>query len=356
MRRKDSSDLFLRACRRQPVERTPVWFMRQAGRYMEEYRQLRARYSLLELCQAPELAAQVTLQPLERLGVDAAIIFADLLLPAQAMGLKLQFSEGEGPLLSEPVRTVDAVRRLRAAADGELSYVADAIRIACRELNGRVPLIGFCGAPFTVASYMVEGKASRNFVKTKLLMYQAPELWRELMEKLVKVLSGFLQSQVAAGAAALQVFDSWVGCLSPEDYHDFVLPYSRELLTSAAAAGVPVIHFGTGTAALLEQMRQAGGDAIGVDWRIDLAVAWKRLGADVAVQGNLDPVVLLGPQKTIRERVAHILRSVQGQPGHIFNLGHGILPETPVENVRLVVEMVHEFSAKQREPASRIQK
>ncbi|OFW10917.1 MAG: uroporphyrinogen decarboxylase [Acidobacteria bacterium RIFCSPLOWO2_12_FULL_59_11] len=345
MGQNDSSDLFLRACRRQPVERTPVWFMRQAGRYMKEYRELRARYSLLELCQTPELAAQITLQPIEKLGVDAAIIFADLLLPAQAMGLQLEFATGEGPVLSNPVRTAEAVRQLREVSDGELSYVAEAIRIVCRELNGKVPLIGFCGAPFTVASYMVEGGASRNFVRTKTMMYQHPELWRELMQKLVKVLSEFLKGQVVAGAKAVQIFDSWVGCLCPEDYRTYVLPYSRELIANVASTGVPVIHFGTGTATLLELMRQAGGSVIGVDWRIELADSWQRVGHDVAVQGNLDPVVLLGPQQKIRECVERILRSVNGQPGHIFNLGHGILPETPVENVQLVVEIVQQFSA-----------
>ena len=357
MGQNDSSDLFLRACWRQPVERTPVWFMRQAGRYLKEYRELRARYSLLELCQTPELAAQITLQPIEKLGVDAAIIFADLLLPAQAMGLKLEFAEGEGPLLSDPVRTAEAVRQLREVSDGELSYVAEAIRIVCRELNGKVPLIGFSGAPFTMASYMVEGGGSRNFVQTKHMMYQHPELWRELMQKLVKVLSEFLKSQVAAGAKAVQIFDSWVGCLCPEDYRTYVLPYSRELLANAASTGVPVIHFGTGTATLLELMSQAGGSVIGVDWRIELTDAWQRVGQDVAVQGNLDPVVLLGPRQKIRERVEHILRSVAGRPGHIFNLGHGILPETPVENVQSVVEMVRQFSAnrpKPKHPTSRI--
>ncbi|MBI4480563.1 MAG: uroporphyrinogen decarboxylase [Acidobacteria bacterium] len=346
MGRNDSSDLFLRACWRQPVERTPVWFMRQAGRYMKEYRELRARYSLLELCQTPELAAQITLQPIEKLGVDAAIIFADLLLPAQAMGLKLEFAEGEGPVFSNPVRTAEAVRQLREVSDGELSYVAEAIRIVCRELNGKVPLIGFSGAPFTVASYMVEGGSSRNFIRTKQMMYQHPELWRELLQKLVKVLSEFLRSQVVAGAKAVQIFDSWVGCLCPEDYRTYVLPYSRELLANAASTGVPVIHFGTSTATLLELMCQAGGSVIGVDWRIELTDAWQRVGHNVAVQGNLDPVVLLGPQQKIRERVEHILRSVQGQPGHIFNLGHGVLPETPVENIQSVVEMVRQFSAK----------
>jgi uroporphyrinogen decarboxylase len=342
----DGSNLFLKACRRQPVPRTPVWFMRQAGRYMEEYRRLRARHSLLELCQTPELAAAVTIQAVRKLNVDAAIIFADLLQPAQAMGMKLDFVEGEGPVLSEPLRTAAAVRRLREVCDGELSCVAEAIRIVRRELDGKapgIPILGFSGAPFTVASYMIEGGASRNFVETKRMMYQHPGLWRELMSKLVKVLSGHLRRQAEAGAAAVQVFDSWVGCLSPEDYRLCVLPHSRELIASVADTGVPVIHFGTGTSSLLELMRQAGGDVIGVDWRIELNEAWRRVGYDMAIQGNLDPVVLLGARETIQERVVQILRSVQGRPGHIFNLGHGILPQTPVENVQAVVEMVHNF-------------
>ena len=341
----DHSELFLKACRRQPVPRTPVWFMRQAGRYMKEYRELRARYSLLELCQTPELAARITLQPVERLGVDAAIIFADLLLPAQAMGMKLEFVEGEGPALSDPVRTAEAVRKLRAVKDGELSYVGDTIGIVRRELQGKIPVIGFSGAPFTVASYMIEGGASRNFVFTKQMMYQQPELWHELMGKLTGVLSDFLRSQAAAGADALQIFDSWVGCLSPEDYRRYVLPHSQRLLRNVTSEKAPVIHFGTGTATLLELMREAGGDVIGVDWRIGLQDAWQRVGHDTAIQGNLDPVVLFGPMEKLREQVENILRAARGHPGHIFNLGHGILPGTPVENVRAVVEMVHNFPA-----------
>ena len=341
----DQSDLFLKACRRQPVPRTPVWFMRQAGRYMKEYRELRARHSLLELCQTPELAAQVTLQPIAKLGVDAAIIFADLLLPAQAMGMKLEFVEGEGPALSEAVRTAEAVRKLKKVKDGELSYVGDAIRIVRRELNGKAPVIGFSGAPFTVASYMIEGGASRNFLFTKQMMYQQPKIWHELMGKLVEVLSDFLRSQVDAGADALQIFDSWVGCLCPEDYRLYVLPHSQQLLRNVTSFSqkTPLIHFGTGTATLLELMREAGGDVIGADWRIGLQDAWQRVGHDVALQGNLDPVVLFGPIEKIREQVENILRAAEGRPGHIFNLGHGILPETAVENVQAVVEMVHQF-------------
>jgi uroporphyrinogen decarboxylase len=350
----ENSNLFLKACRREPVARTPVWFMRQAGRYMKEYRELRARHTLLEMCRQPELAATVTLQPVKKLGVDAAIIFADLLLPAEAMGMKLEFVEGEGPVLSPPIQGAQSIRGLRAASDGELGYVADAIRMVCRELAGKIPVIGFAGAPFTLSSYMIEGGASRDFARTKTLMYRDPALWQELMEKLVNVLTVYLQSQVAAGAAALQIFDSWVGCLSPEDYRRYVLPYSRRLIGNLESLHVPIIHFGTGTATLLRLMREAGGSVMGLDWRVELDEGWSRVGHDVAVQGNLDPVVLLGPRENIQQRVEGILRAAQGRPGHIFNLGHGILQNTPVENVQAVVEIVHNFQfgeSEAREPA-----
>ena len=341
----DGSNLFLRACRRQPVPRTPVWFMRQAGRYLEEYRRLRAHHSLLELCRTPALAAEITVMAVEKLGVDAAIIFADLLLPAQAMGMSLDFVKGEGPVLADPIRTEQAVRRLHRPQDGELDCVAEAIRTTRTRLAGRVPVIGFAGAPFTLASYMIEGGASRDFLHTKQMMYQRPALWQELVDHLVGVLSEYLGNQVAAGAAALQIFDSWVGCLGPEEYRRYVLPGTRALFRSAAALGVPVIHFGTGTASLLELMREAGGDVIGVDWRVDLVSAWQRIGFDRAIQGNLDPALLFGPPDKLCGRVEQILQSVAGRPGHIFNLGHGILPGTPVENVQAVVEAVHRFSA-----------
>jgi len=315
---------------------------------MKEYRELRARHSLLELCRTPELAAAVTLQPIRKLGVDAAIIFADLLLPAQAMGMELRFAEGEGPVLSPAIRSAEHVDRLGGVQDGELGYVAESVRIVCRELAGKTPVIGFCGAPFTVASYMIEGCGSRTFLNTKRMMYERPEVWRALLRKLVPVLADYLKSQAEAGASAVQIFDSWVGCLSPEDYREFVLPHSRELIRCVAEAGVPVIHFGTGTATLLELMREAGGDVIGIDWRIELGEAWRRVGFDVAVQGNLDPTALFGPREMIRARVERILRSAAGRPGHVFNLGHGILPETPVETVQAVVDMVREFRGEAR--------
>lgn len=338
------NDRFLRACRREPVDVTPVWFMRQAGRYMAEYRAIREKYSLLEICYQPELAAEVTLQPVRALGVDAAILFADILLPVIPLGLGLEFAKGEGPVIGKPVRTMDDVAALKPVhAETDLGYVMEAIRILRGELRG-IPLIGFCGAPFTVASYMVEGGSSRDFLKTKTLMYSAPEVWHALMEKLSDVLSEYLVSQIRAGAQTVQVFDSWVGALSPQDYESFALPYSQKVLSAATAEEVPVIHFGTNTATLLPLMKRAGGDVIGLDWRVPLDDGWARLGHDVAVQGNLDPALLFAPLPEIKKRVHEILRRADGRPGHIFNLGHGILQHTPVENVKAVVDMVHEFS------------
>jgi uroporphyrinogen decarboxylase len=339
----EMNDRFLRACRRQPVDVTPVWFMRQAGRYMAEYRAIREKYSLLEICYQPELAAAVTMQPVQALGVDAAILFADILLPVIPLGLGLEFAKGEGPVIGKPIRTLGDLAALRPVdAETDLGYVMDAIRILRREL--RIPLIGFCGAPFTVASYIIEGGSSREFLKTKTMMYSAPEVWRALMDKLSKVLADYLVAQIRAGAQAVQVFDSWVGALSPQDYEDFVLPYSQRVLAAANAEKVPVIHFGTNTTTLLPLMKRAGGDVIGLDWRIPLDDGWAALGHDVAVQGNLDPVLLFAPLPEIKKRVHDILRRADGRPGHIFNLGHGILQHTPVENVKAVVDMVHEFS------------
>ena len=338
------NDRFLRACRREPVDVTPVWFMRQAGRYMAEYRVIREKYSLLEICYQPKLAAEVTLQPVRALGVDAAILFADILLPVIPLGLGLEFSKGEGPVIGKPIRTLEDVQAMRPVdAATDLSYVMDAIRILRGELNG-VPLIGFCGAPFTVASYMIEGGSSREFLKTKTMMYSAPEVWHALMEKLSAVLADYLVAQIRAGAQAVQVFDSWVGALSPQDYESFVLPYSQKVLKAAKAEQVPVIHFGTNTTTLLLLMKRAGGDVIGLDWRIPLDDGWALLGHEVAVQGNLDPTLLFAPRPEIKRQVHDILRRADGRPGHIFNLGHGILQNTPVENVKAVVDMVHEYS------------
>jgi uroporphyrinogen decarboxylase len=338
------NERFLKACRREPVDCTPVWFMRQAGRYMAEYRALRAKHSILELCKTPELAAQVTLQPIDRFPLDAAIIFADILLPLEPMGLSLEFAEGEGPVIHNPVRDQADVERLTVIDGGELDYVAEAVRQARRALNGRVPLIGFAGAPFTLASYAIEGGSSRNYLLTKQLMYCEPKAWHQLMDKFARVITGYLRRQIKAGAQAIQLFDSWVGCLSVGDYVEYVLPHIQLIFEGLKREGVPMIHFGTGTSAMLRQMREAGGDVIGVDWRIHLDEAWATVGHDVAVQGNLDPLTLFAPLHEIERRVADILRRASGRPGHIFNLGHGILPTTPVEHVAATIDMVHKLS------------
>ena len=310
---------------------------------MPEYRAIREKYSLLEICYQPELAAEVTMQPVRALGVDAAILFADILLPVIPLGLGLEFAKGEGPVIGKPVRTLGDLAAMKPVdAETDLGYVMDAIRILRRELN--IPLIGFCGAPFTVASYIIEGGSSREFLHTKTMMYSAPEVWRALMDKLSTVLSDYLVAQIRAGAQAVQIFDSWVGALSPQDYKDFVLPYSQRVLEAAKAENVPVIHFGTNTTTLLPLMKRAGGDVIGLDWRIPLDDGWALLGHDVAVQGNLDPALLFAPLPEIKKRVQDILRRAEGRSGHIFNLGHGILQHTPVESVKAVVDMVHEFS------------
>jgi uroporphyrinogen decarboxylase len=338
---------FLRACRRLPVDATPVWFMRQAGRYLPEYRAIRQKHSLLEIVARPELAAEVTLQPVRLLGVDAAILFADLLLPVVPMGLELEFANGEGPLIRNPLRTGEDLARLRPLdPESDLGEVLQTIRLARAELDSRTPLIGFAGAPFTVASYVVEGGPSRHYRLTKTLMYSQPQVWHGLMDRLSAALSAYLLAQVRAGAQAVQLFDSWVGALSPADYARYAQPYSARVLRAVEQTGIPVIHFGTGTAALLELIHQAGGDVIGLDWRVPLDRGWSRLGDGVSVQGNLDPVALFAPWPVLCQQVRDILEKAGGRPGHIFNLGHGILPGTPVENVRAVVDLVHEWTAK----------
>ncbi len=338
------NDRFLRACRREPVDRTPVWFMRQAGRYMAEYRALRKDRTLLELCKTPELACQVTLQPL-RLGVDAAILFADILLPLEPMGAPFEFAKGEGPVIHKPVRSQSDIDALKVIEPEEgLGYVMEAIKTTRKELDGRVPLIGFAGAPFTLASYLIEGGKSTHFDKAKRLMYENPKAWHALMEKLSEVVRRYLRAQITAGAQAVQLFDSWVGQLSPTDYREFVKPHSAHILSDVMTAGVPVLHFGVGTYSLLEDMRDAGGHVIGLDWRTPLDEGWKRIGYDRAVQGNLDPILLFGPKENAFKQAKRILDEAGGRPGHIFNLGHGILPETPVENVQAVIEYVHETS------------
>jgi len=346
------NDRFLRACRGLPVDRTPVWFMRQAGRYMPEYRAIRARHSLLEICAQPELAAEVTLQPVRALGVDAAILFADILLPLIPMGLRLEFAAGEGPVIHNPIRSAADVAALRPVDVNEsLATVFETVRLVRRELDGHTPLIGFAGAPFTLASYLIEGGSSRTFLRTKQLMYREPDTWHALLSKLAEVVSDYLAAQVRAGAQAVQLFDSWAGALSPEDYEAYVLPHSRQVLGALSLTGVPLIHFGTDTASLLPLMARAGGDVIGLDWRVPLDWGWAQIGPRRAVQGNLDPAALFAPRPELDRRVRRVLEQAGGRPGHIFNLGHGILPETPVDNVRAVVDAVHEYSLTVREAA-----
>jgi uroporphyrinogen decarboxylase len=317
--------------------------MRQAGRYMKQYRDIRAKAGILEICKRPDLAAQVTLQPVEVLDVDAAIIFADLLLPVEPMGLKLKFVSGEGPHIANPVRTSDDVDSLSISNTDELGYVGEAIQIVVRQLAGRVPVIGFVGAPFTLASYMIEGGPSKTFIRTKQMMYRDETLWRRLMGKLVDVLGPFALAQVTAGARAIQVFDSWVGALGPDDYVRYVAPYSRALIERIRTASVPVIHFGTGAAGFFRELHAAGGDVMGVDWRMNIDQAWMDISYRSAVQGNLDPAVLFAPLPELKMRVHELLKRTGSRPGHIFNLGHGILPETPVDHVRAVVDYVREF-------------
>ncbi|MBV9210890.1 MAG: uroporphyrinogen decarboxylase [Acidobacteria bacterium] len=333
----------MRACRREPVPYTPVWLMRQAGRYMPEYREVRARTGFLEMCKTPELATEVTVTAAERLGVDAAIIFADILLILEPMGIALEFAKGEGPVIHNPVRQASDVARLREVESVEaLSFVFEAIKQTRRALKPDLPLIGFSGAPFTLASYMIEGGGSKNYVHAKRLMYEDSGAWHAMMELISRALSKYLNAQIEAGAQAVQLFDSWVGCLSPDDYREYVLPHTRTVIQNVTQ-GTPVIHFGTGTAALLELMKEAGGDVIGFDWRVDLGEAWQRVG-DVAVMGNLDPVQLFTNPTFIRQQAKKILDRANGRDGHIFNLGHGILPETPVDNVLALIDSVHELS------------
>jgi len=337
---------FLRACHGQPVDCTPVWLMRQAGRYMAEYRAVRRRHSLLEICKSPQLAAEVTITAAEALAVDAAIIFADLLLPLEVMGMSFRFAAGEGPVIDAPLRTEQQVAALQTDRAGELGYVAEAVRLVANHFGERLPVIGFCGAPFTLASYMIEGGGSRHYIETKKIMYAEPHTWERLMRALVTVLADYGKQQITAGAAAFQVFDSWVGCLSPADYQQHVLPHTRELVSQLRVSGVPLIYFGTDTATLLADMQQTGADVFGLDWRIPLDEGWARLGNRGAVQGNLDPVALFAPWPELRTRIEDVLRRADNRPGHIFNLGHGILPETPVENVKALVEFVHQHSAR----------
>jgi len=324
--------------------------MRQAGRYMPEYRAVRKQYSLIEICRKPEVAAQVTIEAAEILKVDAAIIFADLLLPLEVMGLPFHFAAGEGPggsgpKIEKPVRTLEDIARLRIDRAADLGYVSEAVKLVCKHFGNKLPVIGFCGAPFTLASYMIEGGGSRNYLYTKKMMYSAPAAWHELMKKLVAVTAEYSAEQVRAGADAIQIFDSWVGCLSVEDYRRYVLPHATDLVARLQTTAAPIIYFGTDSATLLPSMQETGAEVIGLDWRIPLDTGWQSLGLKGAVQGNLDPVLLFADWKELKSRAQDILRRAGGRPGHIFNLGHGILPETPVENVKALSDFIREHSA-----------
>jgi uroporphyrinogen decarboxylase len=324
------------------VDRTPVWFMRQAGRYMAEYREIRARHSLLDICRSPELATIVTLQPLRRIDLDAAILFSDLLLPLEPMGIPFDFVRGEGPAIENPLRSEADIDRLKCFEPREaLSHVLAAIKMIRSQLDGDVPLIGFGGAPFTLASYAIEGGHSNNFALTKALMYGNPRAWHRLCDMLASIIGEYMKAQIEAGVQAVQIFDSWVGALNSSDYREFVMPHTRKIFAAIEGMGVPTIHFGTGTAAILHDMREAGGDVIGADWRIPLDEAWERIGHDRAIQGNLDPTLLLAPLDRMLAGADAVLERAAGRPGHIFNLGHGILPTTPVEHVQALAQHVH---------------
>jgi uroporphyrinogen decarboxylase len=336
---------FLKACRLEPAPYTPIWIMRQAGRYLQEYREIRGKLSFLELCHRPDLAAEVTVTAAERLGVDAAIIFGDILLVVEPMGVGLEFTKGDGPVIHHPVRCGADLKRLRPVDMQEsLSFLFEAVRLARAALPPGIPLIGFAGAPFTLASYLIEGRGSRQYQQTKTLMYRDPAAWHALMERLSDVVSDYLNGQIAAGVQVVQLFDSWVGCLSPDDYREFVLPHTKRAI-ARLAPGVPVIHFGTDTTSLLPLIREAGGNVIGLDWRVDLGEAWAGLGYEVGVQGNLDPVALFAEPDKIRRQADRILERAAKRPGHIFNLGHGILPQTPVDHLRVLIDHVHEATA-----------
>jgi uroporphyrinogen decarboxylase len=337
------NDLFLRACHLRPVERTPVWFMRQAGRFFPEYRKLREEHEILEIARTPELAARVARLPVERLGVDAAILFADIMIPVAAMGVDLHIEPDRGPVIRSPIRTAADVRALRPldpAAD--VPFIGETVKTLATELD--VPVIGFAGAPFTVASYLIEGAPSRTYTRTKTLMFSEPDAWRDLMDRLAEATTAYLRFQVETGASAVQLFDSWAGALGAEDYEQHVMPWSRRIFAELADLRVPRIHFGVGTAHLLELMRAAAPDVVGVDWRVPLDEAWDRVGHDVAIQGNLDPAALLAPWDVVERKATEILRRAGGRAGHVFNLGHGVLPETDPESLARLVEFVHEIT------------
>jgi uroporphyrinogen decarboxylase len=339
-----SEDRFLRACRSQAVDRTPVWFMRQAGRYLPEYRELRKGRDILELCRDAELVVEATLQPLRRMPLDAAILFSDIMVPVAAAGVEVSIDPGVGPVVAHPIRSAEQVYRLRPLLpETDVPFVMEAIGLLRKELA--VPLIGFAGAPFTLASYLIEGGPSRNHERTKSFMHSEPEAWTDLMTTLAGSTLSYLRAQVEAGVQAVQVFDSWAGTLDPDDYTLFVLPSMRQVFEGLADLEVPRIHFGVGTGELLTLMRDAGADVVGVDWRVPLHQAWERVGFDIAVQGNLDPAVCLAPWEAVEPKALAVLRRAAGRPGHVFNLGHGVLPDTPVENLQRLVDLVHERTA-----------
>lgn len=336
----------LKACRREPTDCTPVWIMRQAGRYLPEYMAVRNSVTFIELCKRPDLAAQVTLDAQRLLGVDAAILFADLLPMLEPMGIDLEYQKGEGPVIHNPIRDASQVDRFRELEDlGSLHFVFEAVKLIRRDLPADIPLLGFAGAPFTLASYAIEGGGSRNYLFTKAMMYNDEGAWRTLMDRLSRSLVRYINAQIDAGCQAVQLFDSWAGCLSPSDYRRYVLPYTKQVI-DGIRPGTPVINFLTGNPALLPLLREAGGSMIGLDWRVSLAEAWKTVGYDVGVQGNLDPVSLMADLSTLKARAQAVLDEAAGRPGHIFNLGHGVFPEVPPENVKALVKMVHELSAR----------
>ena len=336
---------FLQACRRQPVDVTPVWFMRQAGRYMKAYRDIRKRFDLIEMFRDPDLSVEITLQPVNAFSLDAAIIFSDILIPLEGMGVGFDFPEGGGPVIRNPVRSMADIRALRVAEpEADLGFVLKSIQRVRAEIDGKVPLIGFAGGPFTLASYTIEGGSSSSYLLTKGLMHEDRAAWDLLMSKFADTIKAYLKAQVAAGAQVVQLFDSWVGCLSPSDYRDYVLPHTKSIFQALQNDGIQSIHFGTGTAGLLPLMAEAGGDIVGVDWRIPLDSAWRCFGSGIGIQGNLDPVALFAPPDVLRRKAKEILDAADGRPGHIFNLGHGILPSTPEDAVRILTDFVHEHS------------
>ena len=345
-------DRFVRACRREPVDATPIWFMRQAGRSFAAYRALRQRYGILELAKTPDLCAEVTLMPVRELGVDAAVLFADIMLPLEPMGVGLRIEPDVGPIIDRPIRSAADVAALRSFDPGEVSFTLDAIRLVRRELDGTAGVIGFSGAPFTLACYLIEGRPSRDFATAKAFMYREPAAWHDLMGRLATMVAAYLRAQVDAGADVVQLFDSWVGGLGPADYREFVQPYVRRIF--AALDGVPAIHFGTGTAALLELLADAGGDVIGLDHRVPLADSWRRIGPDRGVQGNLDSARLLAGWEATRVGAQRVLDEAAGRPGHVFNLGHGVLPETDTNLLRRLVDFVHEQTARTASPVEAI--